>query len=485
MTGDLCFLSAVELAAQITRGDRSPVTVVEAYLDRIDARDETRNAYVTVTEDRARRLAEEARTAVTDGEELGPLHGVPIAIKDLFAQTAGVRHTYGSELFDDYVPERTAPVVERLEDAGAIILGKTNTPAFGNRATTDNTLVGTTETPFAPGKTAGGTSGGSAAAVADGLATLAQGSDAGGSVRIPAACCGVYGLKPSFGRVPNGSRPNAFAEHTPFIQHGPLARTVADAALMLDVVAGPDDRDPFTHPDSASSYLSAVDRSIEGESVAYSPDLGLFTVAPEVQSTVEHVLDALEVAGAAVTEVRPEYDHDAGEIRDAWETFFQVTMAEIAAEISDHHGIDLLKDHSEAIDPLFRRLVTAGRDYSVMEYKRADRIRTDVYDTIRSLLGEYDLLVTPTLAVPPFDADEPGPTEIDGEAVNPYSDWMLTWPFNMTDHPAASLPAGLADSGAPIGAQIVGGRLRDEDVLAASGACEAHNPWRDTYPPQA
>jgi len=239
MGSDLCFTSLTEIARRIDSGDASPVEVVDAYLERIDRRNETLRAYSTVIGEEARAEARAAENAIERGEETGPLHGVPIAIKDLFAFKKGVRHTFGSTVFEDFVPDRTSPVVERLENAGAIVLRKTNTPEFGNRPTTDNTLVGTTRTPFDIDRTAGGSSGGSAAAVADGLAAAAQGSDAGGSVRIPAACCGVYGFKPTFGRVPNGNPANAFAEHTPFIQHGPLTRTVGDAALLLDVMAGP------------------------------------------------------------------------------------------------------------------------------------------------------------------------------------------------------------------------------------------------------
>ncbi|MFC7157175.1 amidase [Halomarina halobia] len=485
MAEERCFLPATELAERIASGDLSPVEVVDAYLDRIERRNDVVNAYVTITGDRARRAAREAARAVSRGDDLGPLHGVPIAIKDLFAFKAGVRHTFGSRVFAEreYVPDSDAPVVERLERAGAIVLGKTNTPEFGNRATTDNALVGTTVTPFAPGRTAGGTSGGSAAAVADGLAALAQGSDAGGSIRIPASCCGVYGLKPSFGRVPNGSRPNAFAEHTPFVQHGPLARTVADAAVMLDAVAGPHPDDPFTLPSPDESYLDAVDRPIDGMTVAYSPDLGTFVVDPEVRTAVEAVVEALADAGADVVEVDVTYDHSPEEIRDAWRTLFQVLMADVAMKIEVQHGMDLLEEHRDGIDPLFVRIVEAGRRYSAVEYKRADVVRTDVYDSIQAVLTAHDLLVTPTLAVPPFDADLVGPSEIDGQAVDPFIDWILSWPFNMTDHPAASLPAGFTGDGLPIGAQLVGRRFADGDVLAASAACERHNPWRDAYPP--
>jgi Asp-tRNA(Asn)/Glu-tRNA(Gln) amidotransferase A subunit family amidase len=480
MPDELCFLPATVLADRIRAGDLSPVEVVDAYLERIHDRNDELNAYVTVLDEQAREAAREAQLAVESGRDLGPLHGVPVAIKDLFAYKSGVPHTFGSTVFSEFEPDRDAPVVERLERAGAIVLGKTNTPEFGSGPVTDNRLVGATGTPFDSSKTAGGTSGGSAAAVADGLAAFAQGSDAGGSIRIPAACCGVYGFKPSFGRVPNGSRPNAFAEHTPFVQHGPLTRTVADAALMLDVVAGPHPSDPFTHPTEAD-YLASINQSIDGMDVAYSPDLGLFTVANEVGDVVADAVDAFAEAGANVERVEVTYRHSNSEIRDAWRTFFQVLLSELALNIEVEHGVDLLGDHAEAIDPLLVAIVEAGRRYSVMDYKRADIVRTDVFDAVQSLFAEYDLLVTPTLAVPPFEKTGSGPREIGGEATDPYIDWILTWPFNMTDHPAASIPAGFTRDGLPVGMQLVGPRFGDDVVLAASAAFERARPWQASY----
>ena len=475
---DLTFTPATVLAERIRRGDCTPTEVVDAHLDRIAAENDRLTAFVTVRREAAREEAREAERVLAAGEPVGPLHGVPIAVKDLFTYHAGTRHTYGSALFDDYVPERSAPVVERLEAAGAIVIGKTNTPEFGNRPTTDNDLVGTTVTPFDTDRTAGGTSGGSAAAVAGGLAPLAQGSDAGGSVRIPAACCGVVGVKPSFGRVPKGNRPNAFDGHTPFVQHGPLARSVADAALMLEVMAGPHPEDPFTHPDEGVDYRGAPDRSIDGLEVAYSPDLGLFPVEPPVRETVADACDALRAAGATVTRVDPDYGRSREAIADAWRTYFQALIAGVAGQVEEVHGIDVL---SHEVDPLFARIVEAGREHSVTDLQRADIVRTDVYDTIQGVFADHDLLVTPTLGVVPFETSERGPTEIDGEPADPYLDWILSWVFNMTDHPAVSVPAGFVD-GLPVGLQAVGPRFGDERVLAAAAAVERHRPWRDRYP---
>jgi Asp-tRNA(Asn)/Glu-tRNA(Gln) amidotransferase A subunit family amidase len=481
MSSDLAFTSLTGLAERIDRGDVSPVEAVDAYLERIDRRNDDHNAYVTVLADRARSEARAAERAIERGEATGPLHGVPIAIKDLFAFKAGVPHTFGSKLFEEYVPDRTAPVVARLEDAGAIVIGKTNTPEFGNRPLTDNDLVGTTTTPFDPDRIAGGTSGGSAAAVADGLAAAAQGSDAGGSIRIPASCCGVYGFKPTFGRVPNGNPSNAFTEHTPFVQHGPLTRTVEDAAVLLDVMTGPHPDDPFTHPETGTDYAGSVDRPVDDLEIAYSPTLGMFAIDDRVRRTVDEAVDDLAAAGATVEEIGIEFDRDPDEIRAAWKTLFQVLLADVARQIDADHGIDLLGDHASEIDSLFVDIVAAGREYDVMEYKAADGVRTDVYAAIEAVFESYDLLVTPTLAVPPFETGPMGPSEIDGTEVDPFIDWILSWIFNMTDHPAASIPAGFVDDSLPIGMQIVGDRFAETDVLAASAALERQRPWQDAY----
>ena len=293
---DLSSVSATELATRIRRGDHSPVDVVEYFLDRIERHDEQINAFVTVCDEQARTAAKEAERALETGERIGPLHGVPVAIKDL-TNVAGVRTTFGSKLFADFVPEEDAVVVERLKAAGAIVIGKTNTPEFGRKPMTTNLLHGTTSNPWDPTKTVGGSSGGSAAALAAGLVPLATGSDAAGSLRIPASACGVASLMADFGRVPIASRPDGFVDIRPYTFVGPMARSVEDAALMLDVMAGPDGGDPFGLPAKADSYIEATRRGIDGLDVAYSPDLGICEVDPTVEAGVEEAVDDLRRTG--------------------------------------------------------------------------------------------------------------------------------------------------------------------------------------------
>ncbi len=481
MSVELCYASATDLAERIRTGDLSPTDLTDAYLDRIAARNEVTNSYVTVIEDEAREQAEEAEQAVESGDELGPLHGVPIALKDLHGMKAGVRHTFGSVPFAEYVPEENAIVVERLERAGAIVLGKTNTPEFGHAGTTDNELFGPTGTPFDSEKTAGGSSGGSAAAVADGLAAFAQGSDVGGSLRIPASACGVVGVKPTFGRIAHAPRPDGFGTHTPFATVGPMARTVEDAALMLDVCAGSHPRDPFSLPAPDIDYRAATERGAEDLRVAYSPDLSRFVIDERVRRVMDDAVTGFEEAGAVVEEVEIG-GPGMGDLRYTFMSQFTVKFATLAASLKDAYGVDFLGEHREQVTPELAQFMEMGQGFDTVEYNRTDEIRTAFYDAIEDVFCEYDVLVTPTLAVPPFDIEKRAPSTIDGETINPATDWLLTWPFNLTGHPAASIPAGFTDEGLPVGMQVVGQRLDEETVLTTSAAFERMRPWAENYP---
>ena len=470
--------SAVTLARQVRRGDLTPTEVVDAHLDRIDAVDDQVNAFVTLNDD-ARAQAHEATEAVEAGEPLGPLHGVPVAIKDL-SNTAGLRTTLGSALLAENVPEEDAIVVRRLKNAGAIVIGKTNTPEFGRLSTvTRNRLFETTRNPWNTAKTTGGSSGGSAAAVAAGMVPLAQGSDAAGSVRIPSAACGTYGLMPDFGRVPHGNdRPDAFINTHPFSFLGPITRSVEDAALMLDVMAGPDDRDPFTRPAREESYRTALRDPVEDLRVAYSPDLGVCPLVDDVREAVDGLVDELRGTVATVDRVDPDLP--------GWEaaheplaTLLQARYRGIYDAFREDQGVDILDRREEVTDEVVSR-VEKSLELSAGDVRRAERRRTTVYDAVQDLFADYDLLVSATLSVPAFDIDSP-PTAIDGESVHPVHGFTLTWPFNLTGNPTASVPAGRVD-GLPVGLQVTGRRGGDDTVVAAGAACERLAPWDDAYP---
>jgi len=459
---DICEQPATWLASEIRAGRIAATDAVEAYLDRIDAEDDDLNSYITVIAESARDAAREADAVINRGETVGPLHGVPIALKDLGAMKEGVRHTFGSTLFADYEASRTSVIVDRLEAAGAIVLGKTNTSELGHSAITTNKLVGPTASPVDRSLNAGGSSGGSAAAVGGGLAALATGSDAGGSIRIPAACCGVFGMKPSFGLVPNDSRPNGFGAKQHHTACGPLARTVADGALMLDVLAGPHSTDPGSVPVDME-FQAAVDRPIDDYPVAYSPALDVFEVDPAVQSVVEAALPAFEAAGASVEEIEIGHSCSVAELSEAVETTFTAAMAGAVETMATTTGVDL-REHPGEVSQSLLAMVEAGQAQTVGDFERSGVVRTQLYDAVQSVFESAEVLVTPTLACRGFDR------EADSDAVA--WDDVLTWPFNVTGHPVASVPVGRTQSGEPVGLQVVGRRYADETVLAASAALE-------------
>jgi Asp-tRNA(Asn)/Glu-tRNA(Gln) amidotransferase A subunit family amidase len=478
----LTFTSASDLAGAVRAGERSPVDLVEAFLDRIDDRNDDLNAYVTVLADEARERAREAERAVESGADLGPLHGVPVAIKDLHQTKAGVPNTKGLVALADNVAEETSLLVERLEAAGAIVLGTTNTPELGHTMRTDNELLGPTPTPFDPAGeyNAGGSSGGSAAALADGLCALATGSDVGGSLRNPAACCHVAAVKPTFGLVPKDRRPDGFSSHTPTGVLGPMARTVEDLALLLTVLAGRDDVDPFSAQDPVVDYVAATDRPAEEFSVAYTPDLDTFPVEPVVRSVCRTAVDDLAAAGVTVDEV-PVEGPTKGDLTFAYGTEATVLFAHSANLLESEFDVDVTG--ADAVSDTLVQTVTMGQGQDAADYLGTNTVRTALYDAVEAVLADHDALAMPTLSTPPLTHDEPYPTQVDGETTGGLPmDWGLTWPFNLTGHPVVCVPAGLTDDGLPVGLQLVGRRFAEADLLGIAAALERERPWMDHYP---
>jgi amidase len=470
--------SVADLAAAFRTGEASSLAAVAATLDRIDAGDH--NAYVTVLPGSARRRARRADRAAAAGEDLGPLHGVPVAIKDLRDRKAGVRNTLGLAALSDNAAETDSIPVERLEAAGAVVVGTTNTPALGHTIKTDNRLVGATPTPFDGERSAGGSSGGSAAAVAAGLAALATGSDIGGSLRVPAACCNVVGLKPTLGRVPSNSPLDAFDVHSPAMVGGPIARSVADVALGFDVLAGLDHRDPFSVP-REGTVRGATDRPAASLSVAYSPDLGLQPVAPAVREPVAAAVDDFAAAGGTVADVTPSLPAVAT-LRSAYYTQVGGYFRAVASRVEDRYGVDV---ETADVAETLRSTVGLAAGTPAAEARAANGPRRAAYRAVEEALDGHDALVTPTLTVPPYGSHlaDGYPTRIDGRRVDGIpTDAMLTWVFNLTGHPAASVPAGVTDGGLPVGLQVVGRRYAESDVLAVAGALERARPWHDRYP---
>ncbi|GAA0468738.1 amidase [Streptomyces stramineus] len=479
---DLASLTATQLAALIRNRSVSPVEAVRGSLERIERLNPSVNAFVTVCGDEALAAAEQAEREVMSGAELGPLHGVPIAAKDL-DPVDGVRITRGSRLFADDVAQETILCVDRLVRGGAIVVGKTNTPEFGFKATTDNALFGPTSTPFNLSMNAGGSSGGSAAAVASGMVPLAQGSDAGGSLRVPGAFCGVFTMMTTFGRVAVPARPNAFRRYNPMVCYAPLARSVEDAVLGLDLMSGPHSRDPYSFP-VTDTLASAMEPSLAGMRIAYLPDLGGYPVEPEVERIVRDALPALKEAGAEIIEPDFRLPMPHGELTAMWRRYLSLCHAE-SAEVTRRLGMDFLGEEGRVIDPEYLDSVRTGAALTAVDFRLGDLLRTQILEAFEAVFDDFDLIVSPVNSVAGIPNDTTrttvGPRQVQGEDVDHLVGWSLTSPFNLIGSPAATIPAGFASNGVPVGLQLAARRHNDHAVVRGATAFQARAPWQNHY----
>ena len=465
----LAFASAAEVRRLLDSRRISSVELTDLFLRRIENVDPKLNAYLTVTPDLAMDQAKRADEAAARGESLGPLHGIPISIKDLEA-TRGVRTTFGSLPFKDYVPDRDSIVVERVKAAGAVILGKTNTPEHGFRGTTENRLGEPCRNPWNPERTAGGSSGGAGAAIVSGLCTLATGSDGGGSIRIPSSFCGAYGIKPSQGRVPRfgGVGRPAFNFLS---QSGPMTRTVDDSARLIQVLAGRDDRDAGCMTEQPPDWVERLHDGINGLKVGWSPDLGFAAVDPEV---AEATLKAAEVfqqeLGCSV--------EDAGiRLEDPFLVFWDLFRVQGYTAYGE-----IYEERPEDFSGYGQQSMEYGKAITVPEYSRALLERQRLKRFMEDKLDEFDLVLTPTMAVTAFPIEQ-FPSVIGGRRVNPA--WSYT-PFtsliNMSGQTAANIPCGFSSEGLPIGLHVIGRKGDEATVLRASAAFEEARPWQDKRP---
>ncbi len=459
----LCFTPATELATAIRDRRLSPVELVDAVLARIAALNPQLRAYLTVTDEGARRAARAAEAAVMRGDPLGPLHGIPVGIKDL-TYTAGIRTTRGSLLYEHFVPEENHPIVDNLLGAGAIIVGKTNTPEFGWKSATDNRLGPPCVNPWNVERTPGGSSGGSAAAVAAGMAPIATGSDGVCSIRTPASFCGIFGLKPQYGRIPSATVGLDVAHL------GPMARTVRDAALMLDAMAGPHEYDRQSLPGSGVNYLAACDGGIAGLRVAWSADLGYLPVDPEVRAITTAAARRFADLGCTVEEAHPGF----ADPRHAIDILFHGLIA--------GRNAHLTPDELARMDPGLAAVVERYRGLGVAEIMAAHAEREALWQQTWPFFETYDLLLTPTVAVPPFGLNRFAPETINGQPTEGWEFTAFTYPFNLTGQPAATIPCGWTADGLPVGLHIVGRRYDEATVLRASAAFESAFPWADHVP---
>jgi aspartyl-tRNA(Asn)/glutamyl-tRNA(Gln) amidotransferase subunit A len=461
----LHYMAATELAELIRNRSLSPVELMEQTIARAQALNPQLNAICTPTFDAAMKQAREAENRLMRQDVLPPLHGIPTTIKDL-ALTRGVRTMAGSHVFAQRVPDVDHAHVERMRAAGMISIGKTTTSEFGWSGVSNSPLTGVTHNPWKHGMNAGASSAGAAVCAAAGIGPVHQGSDGAGSIRMPAAFCGVYGIKPSHGRVPYYPMPqNGLISHI-----GPISRTVGDAALMLGAIAGPDDRDMTSIDAAPEDYVGRLDEGVAGLKVAYSPDLGYLKVDDDVAAVVRASVSAFEEAGCHVEEVNPGWDDPI----DMEHCLFATTIATMWGDFEAQWG--------EKMDPGLVAMIHYGRRFSALEYTRAAGQRLLYYDRVRSFFDRYDLLLTPSLSVAAFPAERLIPEHWEQH----HWDWLrwagFSYPFNLTWLPAATCPCGFNKEGLPVGLQIVAGRNRDLRVLQASRAFELARPWAQHRP---
>jgi len=475
---EICFMSASDLAEKIKTQELTSLEITETIIERIEKINPIINAYCTPTFDLARKIARKADKAVKKREKLGLLHGIPVSIKDE-TETKGIRTTFGSKAFENNIARKDEIVVRRLRDAGAVILGKTNTPAYGYKGETDNLIFGVTRNPWNLERTPGGSSGGAAAAVASGLGPIGIGSDGGGSIRIPSCFCGLFGLKSTFGRVPQNSM-KLFGNFGTFVHKGPLVRYVKDAALVLDIIAGQDESDRYSVPNPNFSYLKRLNDTPNKLKIGYSLDLGFAeALDPEVETSVMNGIQKFEEFGWTIEKSRIKLRNPEYLFLTLWSSGLAHTLG------------PLLKEWQDKTEPDLMDLINLGLSFSKKEVKIAEVQREIVYSDICRAFRKIDILITPTLACPAFELGKSividkktGKTGviINGKNVTS-SGWLpFTYPFNMSGHPAASIPCGWTSDGLPIGMQIVGKRFDELTVLQVSKAFEELAPWQDKRP---
>ena len=467
---DLCVRPAANLARSIAARELSAAEVMEAHLARIYRVDPAVNAIVTLLPDEARRGAAAADAAVARGDALGPLHGLPVAHKDL-TWTKGIRTTFGCRAFENFVPDEDALIVERLRAAGAITIGKTNTPELGAGSQTFNAVFGATRNPYDTTKTCGGSSGGAAVALATGMLPIADGSDLGGSLRNPAGFCNVVGFRPSPGRVPIWPSQAAWF---PMGVQGPMARNVTDVALMLSAIAGPDRRAPISLPPPGSVFRPPLDRDVEGSAIAWSRDLGGLPVDPRVTAVIEAERGTFERLGCVVEDAEPDMSGVA-EVFRVWRAWYFEAC----------YGT-LLDEHRELLKDTVIWNIEEGRRLTGPRLGEATRAWSALLDRVRRFFERYEFLVLPVSQVPPFDVDQPYVTEIDGVPMETYLDWMSSCAhISVLGLPAISVPCGFTDDGLPVGVQIVGRQHDDLGVLRLAHAFEKVNGAGRRRPPMA
>lgn len=473
-------LSGVELGKEVRSGRITPTEVIRYFQARIEKRNPSLNAFTYTKFDDAFSEAKALEEKLLRHEGVGPLAGVPVGLKDFLPSKKGWTNSHGgvkSLIRED--PEDSMFYIAARE-AGAIAVGKTNAPAFAMRGTCDNYLYGPTRNPFDTRYNSGGSSGGSAAAVADGMLPISEGSDGGGSIRIPSAWCGCFGFKASVGTIPSICRPDGWTATHPYCFNGAITRTVEDSALMLNYMARYNPRDPLSLDHGKRDFTELMKKPIRNWKIAFTTDFDVFTVDPEVASIVKESARKLEAAGASIEPVHFSFQHTQNEFAELWCRSISIDTA-IDMELWKKEGLDLVKDHREELPEEFIYWNELALRSTVMDYRYFNELRTEMLDAMQDIFDTYDIILSPVTICPPVrnatDGNTRGPLEMNGRKIEPLIGFCETFFSNFTGNPAASVPAGLTKEGLPVGMQIIGKKFRDEDVLAVAKTFEDIAPW--------
>lgn len=482
---DLEKLDGLALGELVNSGELSPVESINYFVDRIEKLNPSINAFTYTKIDEAVKVAETQEKKILNNEYVGPFAGVPVALKDFLPSKKGWTNSHGGVKHllatDDYDSE----FCKAAESLGAIPIGKTNAPAFGFSGACQNALYGQTKNPFDINYTSGGSSGGTAAAIAGGLIAFGEGGDAGGSIRIPAGWCNLFGFKPSLGTVPSYCRPDGWAATHPYCFNGCLTKTVADSATMLNSMAQYNPRDPISLPINANKdFVDLMNKPIKGMKIALTDDFDLYPVDSEVKQIVRTAARRLIDETISVNFVKFNWKHSLDEIFFCWSWAISVDTALDLAYWKDS-GLDLVKDHRDELPEDFIHFNEIASEATIFDMREFNEIRTDILDNFEDVFEKYDLIISPTAACPPMRVSNEGRCfEISGVELNPELNFLQfaeTALVNFIGYPAASVPAGFTSEGLPIGMQIIGRQYHDEDVLAISRAFEEIQPWRSFY----
>ncbi len=483
------YLSAAQIGRLVNAKTITPTEVLQYFEKRIKERNPSINAFVYTKFDEAYEKAKELEERLARGEYCGPFAGVPFALKDFLPSKQGWTHSKGGVKCLIREDPYTGTFCQAMEDAGGIAIGKCNAPAYGFRGTTDNKLYGPTSTPFDIRYNAGGSSGGSAAAVADGLVPIAEGGDAGGSIRVPAACCNLVGFKAGVGTIVENVRPDGYSITHPYCHGGGECKTVEDAAILLNYMAKYDPRDPNSYErqipinyideinETNSRYINLEKAPLK---IAFTTNFDLFEVEQEVADKVREAAMKFRDAGAIVEEVHFNFKHTAKEFSEQWCKGITIDCAlEVNHDKKD--GWNYLEEHPEDFPEEFLYWKKVCDNLGIEDLYKFNLARTDILDNFEDIFEEYDLIISPVMCCLPVknanNRNTKGPDQINGKPVEGLIGWCETFLVNFVGNPAASIPAGLSNSGLPIGMQIIGRRHHDEDVLKSAKLFENIQPW--------